>query len=72
MLSSKWKGASATMIKRESYLSQIRPFIDKSGLIKVIVGVRRSGKSIMLELIKEELFDKNVPQDQIISIISRI
>ena len=56
------------MIKRESYLSQIRPFIDKSGLIKVIVGVRRSGKSIMLELIKEELLDKNVPQDQMISI----
>ena len=68
MLSSKWKGASATMIKRESYLSQIRPFIDKSGLIKVIVGVRRSGKSIMLELIKEELLDKNVPRDQMISI----
>lgn len=68
MLSSKWKGASATMIKRESYLSQIRPFIDKSELIKVIVGVRRSGKSIMLELIKEELLDKNVPQDQMISI----
>ena len=45
------------MIKRESYLSQIRPFIDKSELIKVIVGVRRSGKSIMLELIKEELLE---------------
>ena len=56
------------MIKRESYLSQIRPFIDKCEIIKVIVGVRRSGKSIMLELIKEELLDKHVPQEQMISI----
>ena len=56
------------MIKRESYLSQIRPFIGKSELIKVIVGVRRSGKSIMLELIKEELLEKNVSQEQTISI----
>ena len=40
------------MIKREAYLSQIRPFMDKVELVKVIVGVRRSGKSIMLELIK--------------------
>ena len=51
------KGRIIFMIKRESYLSQIRPFIDKSELIKVIVGVRRSGKSIMLELIKDELLD---------------
>ena len=56
------------MIKRESYLSQIRPFIDKSELIKVLVGVRRSGKSFMLELIKEELLEKNVTPEQIISI----
>ena len=56
------------MIKRESYLSQIRPFIDKSELIKVIVGVRRSGKSIMLELIQEELLEKNVARERMISI----
>ena len=56
------------MIKRESYLSQIRPFIDKSELIKVIVGVRRSGKSIMLELIQEELLEANVPQERMICI----
>lgn len=56
------------MIKRESYISQIRPFIDQTELIKVIVGVRRSGKSIMLELIKEELRSKAVPDEQFISI----
>ena len=65
---SELKGAIDMMIKRESYLSQIRPFIDKSELVKVIVGVRRSGKSIMLELIKEELREKNVPEARMICI----
>ena len=56
------------MIKREAYLSQIRPFMDKVELVKVIVGVRRSGKSIMLELIKSELIEKGVSNEQIIAI----
>lgn len=56
------------MIKREDYLSQIRPFINQTELIKVIVGVRRSGKSIMLELIKEELFSMGITEDSMISI----
>lgn len=56
------------MIKRESYISQIRPFIDKCELVKVIVGVRRSGKSIMLELIADELLQNNVSRDQMIFI----
>lgn len=56
------------MIKRESYLSQIRPFINQSELIKVIVGVRRSGKSIMLELIKDELKAKGVPSENMLSV----
>ncbi len=56
------------MIKREKYLSQIRPFIDQTELIKVIVGVRRSGKSIMLELIKDELVSKGISHDNMISV----
>ena len=36
------------MIKREHYLEQIRGFYD-SDLIKIIMGIRRSGKSIILE-----------------------
>ena len=56
------------MIKRETYLSQIRPFIDQPELIKVIIGVRRSGKSIMLELIQAELEAKDVSKDKMISI----
>ncbi len=42
------------MIKRELYMSRIRPFIGNE-LIKVLTGVRRSGKSVMLEMIYEEL-----------------
>lgn len=42
------------MIKREHYLKQIRPFYD-SDLIKVITGIRRCGKSIILEQIKNEI-----------------
>ena len=38
------------MIKRELYMSRIRPFIGTE-LIKVMTGIRRCGKSVMLELI---------------------
>ena len=54
------------MIKRESYMQRIRPFIDKD-LIKVMTGIRRGGKSVMLDLIKEELYDRGVSAEQIIS-----
>lgn len=47
------------MIKREMYMSRIRPFIGGE-LIKVMTGIRRSGKSVMLELIKEELMEKSI------------
>lgn len=42
------------MIKWERYLKDIRPFYDED-LIKVIIGRRRSGKSILLEQIVSEL-----------------
>lgn len=54
------------MIKREMYMKRIRPFIG-TDLIKVMTGIRRCGKSVMLELIKEELADQGVNSDQIIS-----
>jgi len=53
------------MIKRDLYLKQIKPFIDKP-LIKVITGIRRSGKSVILKLLKEELLEKGVEERQII------
>lgn len=42
------------MIFREQYMSKIRPFINQP-IIKVLTGIRRSEKSVMLELIQKEL-----------------
>ena len=55
------------MIKREMYMKRIRPFIG-TDLIKVMTGIRRCGKSVMLELIKEELLESGISHDQFISI----
>ena len=55
------------MIKRELYMSRIRPFIG-SDLIKVMTGIRRCGKSVMLELVKQELTESGVHPSQFISI----
>ena len=48
-------------------MSRIRPFIG-SDLIKVMTGIRRCGKSVMLELIKQELIESGIDSAQIISI----
>lgn len=55
------------MIQREYYMKQIRPFIN-TDLIKVLTGIRRSGKSVMLQLIQEELLSQQVRPDQMISL----
>lgn len=55
------------MIKREMYMKRIRPFIG-TDLIKVMTGIRRCGKSVMLDLIKEELVETGVKPSQFISI----
>lgn len=55
------------MIKRETYMNRIRPFMNND-LIKVLTGIRRSGKSVMLELIKAELIDLGVNANQFICI----
>lgn len=55
------------MIKREIYLEKIRNFYD-SELIKVIMGIRRCGKSVLLMQIIEELKEKGIKEDHIIYI----
>lgn len=55
------------MIKRETYMRRIRPFIG-SDLIKILTGIRRSGKSVMLDLIREELAQRGVGHHQMISL----
>lgn len=54
--------------KRETYLSKIRGFYDDDETIKVIVGIRRCGKSFLLKSIIEELLEKGVKSKDIIYI----
>lgn len=55
------------MLKRELYLSKIRGFYD-SDLIKILVGIRRCGKSVILTQIIEELKEKGITDNHIIYI----
>lgn len=54
------------MIKRELYMRRIRPFIG-TDLVKVMTGIRRCGKSVMLDLIKEELKESGISAAQFIT-----
>ncbi|MBA2915821.1 ATP-binding protein [Lactobacillus crispatus] len=49
------------MIKRTIYLNKIEPFIDKD-IIKIITGIRRSGKSVLLQQIQTELVKRGKKQ----------
>jgi len=53
------------MITREEYLRRIRPFY-QSDLIKVLIGIRRCGKSVLLKQIEAELIDSGVDESHII------
>ncbi len=55
------------MILRNEYLEQLISFKDKN-IIKVVTGIRRSGKSTLLELFKQYLYKNGVEDNQIISI----
>lgn len=54
-------------IKRERYLDKIRPFYEVD-LIKVLTGVRRCGKSILLSQIKKEFMENGIQEDHIIEV----
>ena len=55
------------MVKRDLYLNQLCRFIDKP-LIKIITGIRRSGKSVMLSLLNIELLNRGIEAGRIIHI----
>ncbi len=56
------------LYKREKYLEKIRGFYHECEIIKVITGVRRCGKSSIMNLIAGELMDNGVPEENIIYI----
>lgn len=55
------------MLKREMYLSRIRGFYD-SDLVKILVGIRRCGKSVILKQIMNELKERGIDDKHIIYI----
>lgn len=55
------------MIKREKYMKQIIDFMDKP-VIKVLTGMRRSGKSTLMQLAVQELIDRKIEENNIIYI----
>ncbi len=56
------------MLIREKYLSQIRNFYEETSLIKIIYGMRRSGKTVILTQIIDEIKNKGINENNIIYI----
>ena len=58
----------AKLYKREKYLSRMRGFYHATDIIKVITGLRRCGKSSIMQLIAKELVKSGVNKENIIFI----
>lgn len=54
------------LFTREKYLKKMRGFYHDTEIIKVITGVRRSGKSCLMQMVREELLQSGVMPDNII------
>jgi predicted AAA+ superfamily ATPase len=61
-----YRGGDIVLL-RKKYLDVITPFVDKK-LIKVLVGIRRSGKTVLLSQIKDLILNNGVPAENIIDI----
>lgn len=55
------------MVSRPSYMARVDPFIDKK-VVKVLTGLRRSGKTVLLQIIQDELRTRGVSDSQLVSI----
>ena len=53
------------MIKRNLYLDKVKVFIDKP-VVKIITGMRRCGKSVILQLIRDELLQRGIQPERIL------
>lgn len=56
------------LYRREKYLGRIRPFYHDEDIIKVITGVRRCGKSCIMQSIADELREEGVAEDNLVYI----
>lgn len=56
---------SVSLVDRPLYLERIEPFID-APVVKVLAGLRRSGKSRLLDLVAQRLRDRGIPQERIV------
>ncbi len=54
-----------SLVDRPLYLNRIEPFID-APVVKVLTGLRRSGKSRLLELVAQRLRERGIPQERIV------
>ena len=53
------------MIQRPDYIKAIAPFID-APVVKILAGVRRSGKSTIFEMLHQELLRRGIPEERIV------
>lgn len=54
------------MVFRPDYINAISPFID-APVVKILAGVRRSGKSTIFEMLRQELLRRGIPEERIVS-----
>ena len=54
------------LYKREKYLAKIRGFYHECEIIKVITGVRRCGKSSIMNLVAGELLQSGIKEENIL------
>ncbi len=55
------------MIERTDYMNRIRPFMGLTEVVKILTGLRRSGKSVMFQLIQKELLARGIPTESILT-----
>ncbi|MDR0523426.1 MAG: ATP-binding protein [Candidatus Methanoplasma sp.] len=58
----------ANLVRREQYLESLRAGKDATGVVKVVTGMRRSGKSTLFGQYMDDLRSSGVPDDRILSI----
>ncbi|MGN1261803.1 MAG: AAA family ATPase, partial [Candidatus Enteromonas sp.] len=56
------------LYKREKYLRRLRGFYHETDIIKVLTGLRRCGKSSLMELVCQELLEEGIPERNILFI----